>query len=278
MLDFLRRLQCDYCLGLPTNATLARMAEPWLEQCKMRWKPALTRVRRFHQFLYGAGSWSHNEKVIARVEATALGTDVRFVMQGVLRHDVTNLPGRAKVLYEKVYCARGRMKNLIKDMKLYTRSDKTACTRRGAARLRHDGRAISSACSCTSWRSRAAHGRRLLAAAFGAARSAKEIALARRDVRDHPQRVRENCVSRRGAENAHQAVVSGEPAARRRPRPDHRPARHAIHVSDAAGRAAGAPSSNPKRMPEHPRKKRSVHPAGEARLLMIGCDQISYGE
>jgi hypothetical protein len=29
------------------------------------------------------------------------------------------------VLYEKVYCARGRMENLIKDMKLYTRSDRT---------------------------------------------------------------------------------------------------------------------------------------------------------
>ena len=81
VLDLLRRLKCDYyTLGLPTNAKLALMAKPWLEQCKMRWKPALTRVRRFHQFLYGAGSWSHNEKVIARVEATALGTDVRFVM------------------------------------------------------------------------------------------------------------------------------------------------------------------------------------------------------
>ena len=128
VLDLLRRLKCDFILGLPTNATLARMAEPWLEQCQWRWKPALTKVRRFHQFLYGAGSWSHNQKVIARVEATALGTDVRFV--------VTNLVGRAKVLYEKVYCARGRMENLIKDMKLYTRSDKTACSRWQANQFR----------------------------------------------------------------------------------------------------------------------------------------------
>lgn len=128
VLDLLRRLKCDYILGLPTNATLARMAEPWLEQCKWRWKPALARVRRFHQFLYAAGSWTHNEKVIARVEATALGTDARFV--------VTNLPGRAKTLYEKVYCARGRMENLIKDMKLTTRSDKTACSRWEANQLR----------------------------------------------------------------------------------------------------------------------------------------------
>ncbi len=112
------------------------MAEPWLEQCQWRWKLALGKVRRFHQFLYAAGSWSHNEKVIARVmaqpcfqhEATGLGTDARFV--------VTNLPGRAKILYEKVYCARGRMENLIKDMKLTTRSDKTACSRWEANQFR----------------------------------------------------------------------------------------------------------------------------------------------
>ena len=41
------------------------------------------------------------------------------------------------MLYEKVYCARGRMDNLIKDMKLYTRSDRTHATA---------GRPISSAC------------------------------------------------------------------------------------------------------------------------------------
>jgi hypothetical protein len=66
--------------------------------------------------------------VIARNEATSLGTDTRYV--------VTNLEGRGKHLYEHVYCARGRMENLIKDMKLYTRSDKTACHRWQANQFR----------------------------------------------------------------------------------------------------------------------------------------------
>ena len=60
--------------------------------------------------------------------ATEIGSDARFV--------VTNLAGRAKVLYEKVYCARGRMENRIKDMQLYTRSDKTACSRWQANQFR----------------------------------------------------------------------------------------------------------------------------------------------
>src|SRR5207253_3413816 len=80
------------------------------------------------QLTYQAGSWARAEKVIARVEATSMGSDARFV--------VTNLPGRGKVLYEKVYCARGRMENLIKDMKLATRSDKTACSRWEANQFR----------------------------------------------------------------------------------------------------------------------------------------------
>ena len=61
-----------------------------------------------------------------------MGTVVRFV--------VTNLAGRAKHLYEKVYCARGNAKNLIKDFKRHTRADKTACHRSQANQMR---------CSCT---------------------------------------------------------------------------------------------------------------------------------
>jgi len=59
------------------------------------------KVRRFFQTEYQAASWSRQRRVAARVEATSRGADFRFT--------VTNLPDRAKVLYEKVYCARGRM-------------------------------------------------------------------------------------------------------------------------------------------------------------------------
>ncbi len=128
VLDLLRRLKCDYILGLSINPKLDGMAKPWREQCENKLKPSRPKVRRFHQFTYKAGSWSHPEKVLSRVEATKLGSDARFV--------VTNLTGRGKVLYEKVYCARGRMENLIKDMKLYTRSDKTACSRWEANQFR----------------------------------------------------------------------------------------------------------------------------------------------
>ena len=66
-----------------------------------------------------AGSWNTGCRVVAGVEVTARGCDVRFI--------VTNLPGRAKHLYDKLYCARGQAENLIKDIKTYTKSDRTSC-------------------------------------------------------------------------------------------------------------------------------------------------------
>ena len=85
-------------------------------------------MRRFHQLPVSAREWSRSRKLVARVEATGIGTDVRFI--------VTNLEGRGKTLYEKVFCARGNAENLIKDMKRFTRSDKTACSRWQANQFR----------------------------------------------------------------------------------------------------------------------------------------------
>jgi len=127
-LDFLHEVGCDYILGLAINERLREIAAPWLAQCETRCSCRQRKVRRFHQFAYAARSWSRNEKVIARIEATDMGSDARFI--------VTNLEGRGKTLYERVYCQRGAAENLIKDMKRTVRSDKTACWRREANQFR----------------------------------------------------------------------------------------------------------------------------------------------
>ncbi len=129
VMDLLEQHGCFYSLGLPGNNRLKTLSHPWCEDVAMR--RALgkkQKVRRFFQTRYKAGSWSRNRKVIARVEATQQGSDVRYI--------VTNLAGRAKHLYEKVYCARGRAENLIKEHKLYTRSDRTSCHRWQANQFR----------------------------------------------------------------------------------------------------------------------------------------------
>ena len=129
VMDLLEQKRCGYIFGLSTNIRLTEIGRPWSEDVAMR--RALSKsekMRRFFQTGYAAASWSKPRKIVARVEASEQGSDIRFI--------VTNLPGRAKVLYEKVYCARGRMENLIKDMKLYTRSDRTSCHRWEANQFR----------------------------------------------------------------------------------------------------------------------------------------------
>ncbi len=119
-----------YILGQPGNSRLKNISQVWCEDVAVRrvtGKPK-EKIRRFFQTLYGAKSWSKKRKVIARVEATSQGTDVRFI--------VTNLPGRGKNLYEKTYCRRGNMENLIKEHKLYTKSDRTSCHRWQANQFR----------------------------------------------------------------------------------------------------------------------------------------------
>ena len=127
-LDFLQASGCDYILGLAINEKLKEIAVPWLAQCDVRRCQNQRKVRRFHQFQYAARSWTRKHNVIARIEATDLGADARSI--------VTNLSGRGKTLYEKVYCQRGVAENLIKDMKRTTRSDKTACSRWEANQFR----------------------------------------------------------------------------------------------------------------------------------------------
>jgi len=129
VMDYLEDKDCGYILGLPGNARLNTIGQPWCEDVAVR--RVLTGkqiLRRYFQTRYQAKSWSCARTVIARIEATPKGVDARFV--------VTNLGGRAKRLYDRVYCARGRMENMIKDHKLYTKSDRTSCHRWEANQFR----------------------------------------------------------------------------------------------------------------------------------------------
>ena len=129
VMDLLEDQGCSYIFGLPGNARLSAIGHPWSEDAAVRRvQSGRNKLRRFFQTGYQAKSWSRERKVIARVEATSKGADIRFV--------VTNMGGRAKLLYEKIYCARGRMENMIKDHKLYTKSDRTSCHRWEANQFR----------------------------------------------------------------------------------------------------------------------------------------------
>jgi len=129
VMELLESQGCGYIFGLPGNARLKEIGQPWSEDVAVRRaRQGRDKLRRFFRTDYQAKSWSRMRNVIARVEATSKGSDIRFI--------VTNLPGRSKVLYEKIYCARGRMENMIKEHKLHTKSDRTSCHRWEANQFR----------------------------------------------------------------------------------------------------------------------------------------------
>ncbi len=77
-------------------------------------------VRDFAETQHKARSWNRSRRVVARIEATRQGLDIRFV--------VTNLTtGSPAWLYESLYCARGQAENLIKLHKSQLASDRTSC-------------------------------------------------------------------------------------------------------------------------------------------------------
>lgn len=117
-----RANRVDWVFGLAPNLALARHVAALENSTAARFKVAATRgkVRRFAQFYDAAHSWRRTERIIARVEAGSEGTDTRFI--------VTNLEGgRAKHLYERLYCARGQAENHIKAWKNHLAADRTSC-------------------------------------------------------------------------------------------------------------------------------------------------------
>ena len=97
----------DYIFGLSGNAVLDQLVEPIADDVRVRRAEAQSDVRRYTETRYGAKSWKCDRRVAARIEATAKGLDIRYV--------VTNLPGgTAEWLYATMYCARGQAENLIK--------------------------------------------------------------------------------------------------------------------------------------------------------------------
>ena len=122
----------DYVFGLPTNAVLR--GDP--EIVKVADGCAVKRaegnhvvLRNYAETRYGAKSWNCERRVVARIEASTLGMDIRYV--------VTSLEeGSAEHIYDTLYCARGQAENLIKLHKSQLASDRTSCRSANANQMR----------------------------------------------------------------------------------------------------------------------------------------------
>jgi DDE family transposase len=118
-----------YVTGLTSNAVLQQLAHEVVEQAKRAYEREGGKVTRFHSTRYQAQTWSRPRRVVIKVEVSEQGVNTRFVVTDMEQ-------ARTKVLYQKIYCARGQAENEIKDHKLYLKSDRTSCHRFEANQFR----------------------------------------------------------------------------------------------------------------------------------------------
>jgi hypothetical protein len=111
----------DYVFGLPTNAVLRAAVEDAADDVRVRRAEENAPVlRRYAETRYSAKSWGKERRVVARIEASSQGLDIRFVVTSFAR-------GSAEWVYDSLYCARGQAENLVKLHKAQLASDRTSC-------------------------------------------------------------------------------------------------------------------------------------------------------
>jgi hypothetical protein len=118
-----------FLTGLAGNPRLHALAAGTIAAAETAYRRTNSPVRRYHSFRYKAGSWSCSQRVIVKVEAGPMRTNVRYIVT-----DMTSY--RASHLYQKGYCKRGAAELRIKDHKRYLRSDRSSCSRFEANQLR----------------------------------------------------------------------------------------------------------------------------------------------
>lgn len=120
-MDWCEKNGVDYVFGLAGTKPLSKKVYDKADAVRtQRAEENSDVVRDYAETRHKAGSWNRERRAVARIEATRLGLDIRFV--------VTNVEhGTPKWIYDTFYCARGQAENLIKLHKTQLASDRTSC-------------------------------------------------------------------------------------------------------------------------------------------------------
>jgi len=128
----------DYIVGLAKNSRLKRAIGRPARAAEQAHQQTQRPARRFRAFTYQTRkSWSKSRWVMGKAEHLSGGANPRFIVTSLL--DTTSaiaLTEQGRRLYEQVYCARGDMKNRIKEQQLYLFAERTAAATLRANQLR----------------------------------------------------------------------------------------------------------------------------------------------
>lgn len=121
VLDYAEYAGLGYAVGFGRNVKLNDIVMPLCEKVDLEWEcnPGET-VRHYTSFSYQAGRWSRSRRVVAKIERTREGMNMRFL--------VTNRRGRAKEIFDW-YEQRGQAENFIKELKNDLSADRLSCSK-----------------------------------------------------------------------------------------------------------------------------------------------------
>jgi hypothetical protein len=126
-MEWCEKNRVSYVFGFQSNKALLAKVEKVADKVealyarKSKDNKGAEKLRRFADLRYAARIWPIERRVVARIEASSQGLDVRFVVTNLARPD-------PETLYGALYCARGQAENLIKLHKSQLRSDRTSCS------------------------------------------------------------------------------------------------------------------------------------------------------
>jgi hypothetical protein len=122
----------DFLFGLARNARLAEEIAGELAAAERQSRRSGRPARRFKDFRYTTlDSWSRRRRVIAKAEWTRGEANPRFIVTSLSRTEI-----KGRVLYERLYCARGDMENRIKECQADLFADRTSAATMRANQLR----------------------------------------------------------------------------------------------------------------------------------------------
>ena len=122
----------DFVFGLARNARLVEKIAVELLQAETEASSTGKPARRYKDFHYATlDSWSRRRRVIGKAEWTKGEANPRFIVTSLSKAETNG-----RLLYEKVYCARGDMENRIKECQGDLFADRTSTATMRANQLR----------------------------------------------------------------------------------------------------------------------------------------------
>jgi len=132
LFEFLDAVGVDYVVAMAKNEVLERQVDLDLIVARVLSDATGKTEHVYTDFTYAAGTWNRERRVVCKAEVVRLAgrepkLNARFV--------VTNLPGKARRIYERIYCQRGEIENRIKEL-FDVALDRTSCSKFRANQLR----------------------------------------------------------------------------------------------------------------------------------------------